>query len=572
MAEPDEATLRKEQRRLLDQTMDDTIRGSIFVSNIDEPRTVAVPSKQELEKELNSISERLALVNGASNELKAHVTALELIKNRDNTSRIEIKRVEDRSDELTVSHFLPGMNIEQGATLADILGDTFKNYPFGKDKLKQAQMEHLLIDYAMKIVQARRIPPVGPGRSPNDLARDQDLKKAQLDLLMDRYSKINLISLRKEQEDQIVKRSKFDLLRANTIAANRSGQMVPCPAFGKKGNLHSDVFKKLLANMNNVTFGSAHTTQDLKSYLEIVKSVCENEYNEKATYQALLYVLCLKPKKMVEHCHKENHPLSWAWNQLQIGWGRTVSNENYDQLIKEAMHTRPVNIPQDLLNLASLIREKNDSLDPEEKASYNNVEIKRRLLKYLNMWFPYHISQIEQRFQAICLEKIEIGGLQPPPDHTLSSLAESILTDVPPARLTFEQPRKPRSHFNEMEAEERHLEDRFLRLAVDEPQGSSVHAFEGNDGRRGNFGGPNRPRRQGLIIPPEFRDRCLKCGDNNHFYKWCPKYKGNVQSTPCEYCGCYHVDTCLNARPSKVNEMSTPRDPFMHAVHGDDFQ
>ena len=101
MAEPDEATLRKEQRKLLDQTMDDTIRGSIFVSNIDEPRTVAVPSKQELEKELNSISERLALVTGASNELKAHVTALELIKNRDNTSRIEIKRVEDRSDELT---------------------------------------------------------------------------------------------------------------------------------------------------------------------------------------------------------------------------------------------------------------------------------------------------------------------------------------------------------------------------------------------------------------------------------------------------------------------------------------
>ena len=575
MAEPNDQAHRDMQRKLHEVSLDDSIRGNMYVSDFDKPRTETIANDQNVAREMRLLEEKADLIPGATPALKANYMAVELSKSRGNKSHIEIRKVEDRTAELKVSHFKPGMNIERGMNVAQILGDTFNNYPFGTDELKKAEMEYFLLDYAIKKVTARVIdlPDIGPGAPTLQQFKERtDFKKRQLELLFARLESLEVIKHRRDQDEKIVKKSKVESLRSNTIAANRHNQMVTPPIFGDRSNLQADVFKKLLANMNNITFGSELATQDLKSYLEIVKSVCENEYSERATYQALLYVLSKEPRQFAENSFKDHYPLEWTWVQLQLGWGKKVSKANYPSLITEAMQTRPENVAQSLLKIASLIRCKNEGMEHDERIVYNNIEIKKFLLNFLTTWYPYHISTIEQRFHAIELEKREIGGKQPPHDHTLVGLAESVLADVQPIRVSFDPPRRNRPYINALASEDAVQEDRMLRLALEEPNDANIHAFQSADSKMTNFGGPNRPRGPSFVIPVDFRNRCLKCGSDTHFMKFCPKYKNSIQSKPCEYCQCYHSEKCLNIAQTKIHEMSSPKDPFKDAPSHDNTQ
>ena len=553
---------REKLRRLHEVNLDDSIRTSLYASEFDEPRTEVVASDKDVQGEMELLTEKANNIPGANETLKANFIAMALNKSGGNMSRVEIREVKDTTDQLKVSHFKPNMQIATGNTIGDILGTTFAEYPFG-DELQKAEMEYLLIDYAIKVVTARHIEiPSALPESRQQYNTAVNLKKTQLDLLFARLETLELIRLRKDRDTKIVRKSKTESLRSNTIAANRHGQMVSVPVFGTRNNLQSDVFKKLLGNMHGVTFGSEKATQELKSYLEIVKSVTENEYNERATYLALMHVLSQEPRQFVENCFEDHCPLDWTWMQLQVGWGRSISKANYPILIKEALQTRPDNIAQNLLKIAGLIRCKNKGMEHEDRVVLNDIEIEKYLLNYMQTWYPYHISQIEHRFKAIKLEKKAIGGMQPPHDHTLSTLADSIIGDVQPIRLNFEQ-RKGRPFVHAMEVDLAVQEDRILRLDLEDSSDATVNAFSGgNVNKVGNFGNPNRARAGGFIIPSDFRNRCLKCGSNEHFMKECPKYRERIQSHPCEYCQCYHTEKCLNIANSKIHEMTTPKDPF----------
>ena len=514
---------RQLRRRLHEVNLDDSIRTSLYASEFDEPRTEVVASDKDVAGEMELLTEKANNMPGANETLKANYIAMALTKSGGNMSCVEIREVKDTTDQLKVSHFKANMRIDSGTTIEAILGTTFAEYPFGDNELQKAEMEYLLIDYAIKVVTARHIeiPGTVPGQGPTRQQYETavNFKKTQLDLLFARLESLELIRLRKDRDTKIVRKSKTESLRSNTIAANRHGQMVSVPVFGTRNNLQSDVFKKLLGNMHNVTFGSEKATQELKSYLEIVKSVTENEYNERAKYLALMHVLSQEPRQFVENCFEDHCPLDWTWTQLQVGWGRSISKCNYPSLIKEALHARPDNIAQNLLKIAGLVRCKNKGMEHEDRLVLNDIEIEKFLLSYMQTWYPYHISQIEHRFKAIKLEKKAIGGMQPPHDHTLSTLADSIIGDVQPIRLNFEQ-RKNRPYVNSMEVDAAVQEDRILRLELGDAIDATVCTFSGgNVNKAGNFGNPNRARGGGFIIPTDFRNRCLKCGINEHFMK-----------------------------------------------------
>ena len=554
---------RQEQRMLQMANLDDSIRSSLLPSDLDEPRTETVASSQNLKKEVERIKAKADEIPDASDEVKNRFIALELHKTRESGSLVEIRKAKDTSKDMKVSFFKDAMRLDVGTNLEQLLGTTFSSYPFGTDELKKAEMEYLLIDYAIKRISARTIEPEGEFRTAEMVTADQQHKDRQLELLFERLEGIDLIRLRRENEEKIMKKTQTETLRSNTIAANYLEEMVPVPLFGTRNNLEPEVFKKLLANMSGVTFGSAHTTHELKSYLEIVKAVCENVYTERATYQALKHVLCQDPKRFVENCHKASNPLEWAWVQLQVAYGDNVSKADCPALLREALRTRPEILVRNLVKIANLIREKNSGMDPDEKELLDNIEVRKYQMNYLKTWYPYHISQIEQRFNALALEKKRANKKPPPHDHTINILVKEILSDVQPVRLNFDQPRKGRPYVNSVEAEGNALDDGMGMLDVDDPQEVLIHAFNGGDGRIAHNGSYDRTQKPpGLTIPPEFRNRCLKCGDSGHFFKWCPKYKGNIQVKKCEYCQCYHTDTCLNVPKPKIHEMTTPKDPF----------
>ena len=553
---------RKERRRLQMVNLDDSIRSNLLVTELDQPRTETVASDRNLRKEMELIQARAEEIPNASNDVKSRFIAMELHKARGSGSHVEIRQVKDKSEDMKVSFFKATMLLETGTTLAQLLGTTFSSYPFGADELKKAEMEYLLLDYAIKKISARTIEPEGENRSAEAVADDVALKEEQLELLFERFEGLDLIKLRREHDAQIMQKTKTEALRSNTIAASYQDQLIPLPLFGPRNNLEPEAFKKLLGNSHGVTFGSAHTTQELRAYLEVVKAVCENVYTETATYQALKHVLCQDPRQFVQNCQSAGNPLEWAWVQLQVTYGETIAKADCPALLREAMRTRPVHLTRNMVKIVNLVREKNRGMDPDEKELLDNIEVRKYLMNYLRTWYPYHISQIEQRFNAVALEKKRNNLQQSPHDHTLNLLVREILADVQPVRLNFEQPRKGRSFINSVEAEEESTEEGAGFLNVDDPQEILINAFNNGDGGIAHHGGFNRPPKSGLTIPPDFRGRCMKCGDEGHFYKWCPKYKGNIQLKKCEYCGCYHTDKCLNVPSSKVNEMTTPKDPF----------
>ena len=149
MAEPNEQAQRDMQRKLHEVSLDDSIRGNMYVSDFDKPRTETIANDQNVAREMRLLEEKADAIPGVTPALKANYMAVELSKSRGNKSHIEIRKVEDRTRELKVSHFKPGMNIERGMNVAQILGDTFNNYPFGTDELKKAEMEYFLLDFNM---------------------------------------------------------------------------------------------------------------------------------------------------------------------------------------------------------------------------------------------------------------------------------------------------------------------------------------------------------------------------------------------------------------------------------------
>ena len=555
---------RELQRQLHIEYLNSSIAGNLCNFDIDDTisqNTVkVVPSRTDnFDSDLETWKARAAkLPTEVTRDQKGAFITHGLAKAaRGGKTVTKLERVEDRSEDLTVSHFRETMLINSGISIVEILGTTFATFPFVSE-LQRAEMKFQLLDFAYKQATRYTVPPPNPeaGRSQELYDSEVAAKNNREEMILQELGDLNLAQLRKDNESRILEQGRAENLRSNTIAESMQGKLVTVPLTGNTSVLSSHDLKTMYQHVNNTSYGSGKEIHDLQTYLEIVKSQCENEYTEKGIYTALMYVLCGRPKDLVKTHYEDNSPLSAAWMDLQISFSDKPTETNCSLRISEIIKTRPVRLLEEMTEIARLTRLKNDNLDHTEKKHVVNSEVKTYLMGYLRNWYPYHISNITQRFEVL-KQQGKLRKVQPTNDTILKVIARDMLKNVVPIYRGGSIQQKRKAHVNSMEAGEKRTEEDLVFLSLENPDDIEICVMGEYSSNAATHGSEGRRSTLKMFIPPEFKNRCLKCGNANHFGRDCDKYKGKITTTSCKYCNCFHAEECLNMPKARINEMET---------------